>query len=79
MLQIDTADFGISQIISTQLCCRLQAHLLVNHRVRGHGLRGHLPLQQHHRLHERDGCDHGGHDDRAAVGGLLPLSSGLQY
>ena len=58
---------------------RLQAHILVGDCLRGHGLCRHLPLQQHHRLHERDRGDDGGHDDGPPLRGLLSLRGCLQY
>ena len=58
---------------------RFQAHILVRDCLRGHGLCRHLPLQQHHRLHERDGGDDGGHDDGPPLRGLLPLRGCLQH
>ena len=58
---------------------RLQAHILVGDCLRGHGLCRHLPLQQHHRLHERHRGDDGRHDDGATLRGLLPLCGCLQY
>ena len=58
---------------------RLQAHILVGDRVRGHGLCRHLPLQQHHRLHERHSGDHRGHHDGSPLRGLLSLRRRLQY
>ena len=58
---------------------RLQAHILVGDSLRGHGLCSHLPVQQHHRLHELHRGDHRGHHDRPPDGGLLPLRRGLQY
>ena len=59
--------------------CRIQTHLLVRDSVCGHGVRSHLPVQQHHRLHERHGRHHGRHHDRPALRGLLPLRGRLQY
>ena len=58
---------------------RLQAHILVGDCLRGHGLCRHLPLQQHHRLHERDRGDDGRHDDGPPLRGLLSLCGCLQY
>ena len=56
---------------------RLQTHFLVDHRLCGHGLRRDIPLQQHHRLHERHSGDHGGHHDGPTLGGFLSFSGRL--
>ena len=58
---------------------RFQAHFLVDHRVRSNGMRCHLPLQQHHRLHERHRGDHRGHDDSSSLRGLLPFRGCVQH
>ena len=58
---------------------RFQAHILVGDCLRGHGLRRHLPVQQHHRLHECDRGDDCGHDDGPPLRGLLSLRGCLQY